>query len=317
LAQEEREVDLRKLRYFAGVVEARSMSKAADRLHVAQPALSKSLKSLEDEFGIALLKRSPQGVAATEAGLRLYEHCQILFKQVDRARLDVVRAVERPSGLVALGMPHSLMAVLALPLLTAATERLPDVRIELKQEQSHVLVVAARSQKLDFAVVAQPRSAAGLVCQPLLEEELYLIEPRPKGRRPHRAPISFPEASKRSFVLPTVSNGLRAYVESQFRARSLSLNVRYEIDAIALISRCVVAGLGVSLLPGGCLQHDPAYRDLQVRPFGEGGCHRSLAICRSEEGAPSPASERLISLIEETARSLVRDGAWLGARLEG
>ena len=310
-------MDLRKLRYFAGVVEARSMSKAADRLHVAQPALSKSLRSLEDEFGTSLLKRSPQGVAATEAGLRLYEHCQILFKQVDRARFDVLRAVEQPSGLVTLGMPHSLMAVLALPLLRAATQRLPDVRMELKQEQSHVLAAAVRSQKLDFAVVAQPRSTAGLVCRTLLEEELYFIEPRQKGRRTLRAPISFAEASKRSFVLPTVGNGLRAYVESQFRARSLSLNVRYEVDAIALISRFVVAGLGVSLLPGGCLQHDPVYHDLHVRPFSESSCRRSLVICRSEEGALSPASERLISLIEETAHDLVRDGVWLGARLEG
>lgn len=64
-------MDLRKLRYFAGVVEAKSMSKAANRLHVAQPALSKSLRSLEDDFGAELLRRSPQGVAATEAGLRL------------------------------------------------------------------------------------------------------------------------------------------------------------------------------------------------------------------------------------------------------
>jgi LysR family transcriptional regulator, nitrogen assimilation regulatory protein len=310
-------MDFRKLRYFVGVVEARSMSKAADRLHVAQPALSKSLRSLEDDFGAELLKRSPQGVVATEAGLRLYEHCQILFKQVDRARLDVVRAVERPSGLVALGMPHSLMAVLALPLLKAATQELPEVRIELKQEQSHVLAAAARSQKLDFTVVAQPRSSAGLACQPLLIEELFFIEPRLKRRKSIGAPISFAEASGRQYVLPTVGNGLRAYIESQFRARSLSLNVKYEIDAIALISHCVVAGLGASLLPGGCLQHDPVCGDLHARSFAEGGCRRTLVLCRSEEGPLSPACERLMSLVGQVSRELVHAGAWLGARLEG
>ena len=309
-------MDLRKLRYFEAVVEARSMSKAAERLHVAQPALSKSLRSLEEEFGTALLKRSPRGVTATEAGERLYEHCQILFKQVDRARLDVVRSVERPSGLVSVGMPHSLMAVLALPLLRAATQRLPNVRVELKQEQSHNLAAAVRSRKLDFAVVAQPRSAAGLALRPLLSEEMFFLEPRRKGRRANRAPISFAEASARQFVLPTLGNGLRAYVESQFRARSLSLNVKYEIDAIALIARCVVAGLGVSLLPGGCLENDPAYRDLDTRSFDEGGCRRSLVVCHSEEGVPSPASERVMSLVVEMSRSLTSSGAWLGARLE-
>jgi LysR family transcriptional regulator, nitrogen assimilation regulatory protein len=73
-------------------------------------------------------------------------------------------------------------------------------------------------------------------------------------------------------VLPTVGNEVRAYAESQFRARSLSLNVKYEIDAVALISRCVVSGLGVSLLPGGCVQRDPVYRELDARPFEDGGC---------------------------------------------
>jgi LysR family transcriptional regulator, nitrogen assimilation regulatory protein len=220
-------------------------------------------------FGTPLLKRSPQGVAATEAGERLYEHCQILFMQVDRARLDVLRCVERPSGHVSVGMPHSLMAVLALPLLRAATQRLPNVRVELKQEQSHNLATAVRSQKLDFAVVAQPRSVAGLALRPLLREELFFIEPRQKNRRARHATIAFAEASTRQFVLPTVGNGLRAYVESQFHARSLSLNVKYEIDAIALISRFVVAGLGVSLLPGvACRTTQPIAiltRDLSMK----------------------------------------------------
>lgn len=310
-------MDLRKLRYFAGVVEARSMSKAAERLHVAQPALSKSLRSLEEELGTALLKRSSRGVAVTDAGERLYEHCHILFRQVDRARLDVVRSVERPSGLVSVGMPHSLMAVLALPLLRAATQRLPNVRVELRQEQSHNLAAAVRSQKLDFAVVAQPRSTAGLALRPLLSEELFFLEPRRKGRRARHAPISFAEASSRQFVLPTVGNGLRAYAESQFRARSLSLNVKYEIDAVALISQCVVAGLGVSLLPGGCLRNDPVYRDLDTRSFDESGCRRSVVICRSEEGVPSPASDRVVSLVEDMSRGLISSGAWLGGRLQG
>lgn len=309
-------MDLRKLRYFAAVVEARSMSKAADRLHVAQPALSKSLRSLESDFGAELLKRSPQGVTATEAGARLYEHCQILFQQIDRAKLDVVRAVKRPSGLVAVGMPHSLMAVLALPLLKIATEKLPDVRVELKQEQSHALAAAARAKKLDFTLIAQPRSAAGLTCQPLLTEELFFIEPRPKSRRSLGTPINFLEASERQYVLPTVGNGLRGYVESQFRARSLSLNVRYEIDAIALIPRCVVAGLGVSLLPGGCLQHNSAYRELLVRPFAEGGCRRTLTLCRSEEGPLSPACERLMSLVGQVTHELISAGSWLGAQCD-
>jgi LysR family transcriptional regulator, nitrogen assimilation regulatory protein len=307
-------MDLRKLRYFSNVVEARSISKAAESLHVAQPALSKSIQALEEELGTPLLQRSAKGVATTEAGARLYEHCQIVFKQLDRARLDVRKSVERPSGTVTVGLPHSLMTVLALPMLQLTTARYPDVRLELKQEHSHVLSSNIRGGKLDFAVMASPRSASGLICQRLLEEELLFVEPvRPsKARETH---ISFIEASKREFILPSVGNGLRASAEGHFRARSLPLNVKYEIDAIALITQCVDAGLGVSLLPGGCLSMDIDQGRVRVKPFAEGGCHRSIVLCHAVEATLSPAAATVMSLVEEAARDLVISGHWSGARL--
>jgi DNA-binding transcriptional LysR family regulator len=309
-------MDLRKLRYFAGVVDARSISKAAESLHVAQPALSKSIQALEQDLGTPLLHRSPQGVATTEAGARLYDHCQILFKQVDRARIDVRNSVERPSGLVAVGMPHSLMMVLALPLLEMTSRRCPEVRLELRQEHSHVLASAIRSNKLDFAVVANPRSRSGLVCQPLLVEELLFIERRMADEGESDTRIAFAEASQRHYVLPSLGNGLRACAEGHFRARSLPLEVKYEVNAIALITQCVDAGLGASLLPGGCLQRDANYRRMRVKPFAEGGCNRSIVICHAQDAALSPASARAMSLVEEAARDLVTRGNWLGGRLE-
>jgi LysR family nitrogen assimilation transcriptional regulator len=308
-------MDLRKLRYFSNVVEAGSISKAAESLHVAQPALTKSIQALEEELGTALLQRSAKGVATTEAGARLYEHCQIVFKQLDRAQLDVRKSVERPSGVVTVGLPHSLMTVLALPMLQLATARYPDVRLELKQEHSHVLSSNIRSGKLDFAVIANPGSASGLLCQPLLEEELLFVDqirPNEPGSAIH---ISFIEASRREFVLPSVGNGLRASAEGHFRARLLPLNVQYEVDAIALIIQCVEAGLGVSLLPGGCLRMDIDQGRVRAKPFAEGGCRRRIVLCHAEESTLSSAAATVMMLVEEVAREMVISGRWLGARL--
>ncbi|MCW3474926.1 LysR family transcriptional regulator [Limobrevibacterium gyesilva] len=308
-------IDLRKLRYFSNIVEAKSISRAAHSLNVAQPALSKSIQALEEELGTPLLQRSAKGVATTEAGARLYEHCQIIFKQLDRARLDVRKAVERPSGVVTVGLPHSLMTVLALPMLQLTTERYPDVRLELKQEHSHVLSGNIRAGKLDFAIMASPRSASGLFCQPLLEEELLFVEPVRRGEKARGIHISFIEASRHEFILPSVGNGLRAAAEGHFRSRSLPLNVKYEVDAIALITQCVEAGLGVSLLPGGCLRMDINQGRVRVKPFAEGGCHRSIVLCHAAEATLSPAAATVVSLVEEAARDLVVRGQWSGARL--
>lgn len=308
-------MEFRKLRYFSNVVEARSISKAAETLHVAQPALSKSIQALEEELGTPLLQRSAKGVATTEAGARLYEHCQIIFKQLDRARLDVRKSVERPSGVVAVGLPHSLMTVLALPMLQLTSTRYPDVRLELKQEHTHVLGNNLRGGKLDFAVMATPHSPSGLVCEPLVEEELLFVERFPDNGDAGGIHISFLEASSREFILPSVGNGLRASAEGHFRARLLPLNVQYEVDAIALIVQCVEAGLGVSLLPGGCLSMDIEQRRVSAKPLAEGGCHRRIVICHANEATLSPAAATVMALVEEATRELVISGQWLGARL--
>jgi LysR family nitrogen assimilation transcriptional regulator len=308
-------LDLRKLRYFSNVVEAKSISKAAESLHVAQPALSKSMKALEEELGTPLLQRSAKGVVMTEAGARLYEHCQIVFKQLDRARLDVRKSVERPSGIVTVGLPHSLMTVLALPMLQLTTARYPDVHLELKQEHSHVLSSNIRAGKLDFAIMASPRSPSGLLCSRLVEEELLFVAPVRCGENACESRISFMEASRHEFILPSVGNGLRASAEGHFRARSLPLNVKYEVDAIALIPQCIEAGLGVSLLPGGCLRTDIDQGRVRVKPFAEGGCHRNIVKCHATEATLSPAAVTVMSLVEETARDLVIRGQWSGARL--
>src|ERR1700677_4407280 len=112
-------MDFRRLRYFMQIVEAGSISRASRSLNVAQPALSKSIQWLEGEFETPLLQRSTHGVTTTEGGQRLYEHCQILFKQLERARLDVRKSVERPSGHVTVGMPYSIVKVLTVALLEA------------------------------------------------------------------------------------------------------------------------------------------------------------------------------------------------------
>lgn len=305
-------MDLRKLRYFCRVVEAGSMSRAAASLNVAQPALSKSIQALEAEMETGLLQRTSKGACPTEAGERLYEHAQIIFTQIDRARAEVRRTTQRPSGHVIVGMPHSVTQRLGMPLLKAATARYPLIRMEIAQDQSHILPARLRSGRVDFAVSAAQRPSAEITAAPLLVEELFLVMPA-DPTLPARASISFEDAARLSYVLPSLSNGLRTTAESLFKARSLPLNVRYEVDAIALIPECVRAGLGATILPGGCIGPEMAARMLVV-PFTE-SCHRTLVVSQPASQAPTPAASAIIGLARDVTRELVADNAWLGAKL--
>lgn len=305
-------MDFRKLRYFVEVVDAGSLTGAASQLHVAQPALSKSIHALESELGTALLQRSGHGVSATEAGMRLYQHCQIILRDVDRARLEVRKAGEAPHTRVSIGMPLSIAAVLGVPLLREVSGQFPELNIELMQAHSHQIGTELRSGRLDLAVMARPRMQSGLCLQAAVVEELYFVGKREAGRSGHPHQISFAEAAAQSYILPSIGNGLRTAAESYFRARSLELNVTHEIDAVGILPRCVDAGLGASLLPGGFIQRDPVFEQLDVRAF-EGGCSRLLAICYPERGI-SAAAQAVMSMIERIISDLVMAGEWLGSR---
>ena len=136
-------MDFRRLRYFMQIVEAGSISRASRSLNVAQPALTKAIQWLEGEFETPLLHRSTHGIATTEGGQRLYEHCQIIFKQLERARLDVRKSVERPSGHVTIGMPYSIVKVLTVALLEATTRVYPGFRSKFRKTKAIYSAIAS------------------------------------------------------------------------------------------------------------------------------------------------------------------------------
>lgn len=305
-------MDLRRLRYFVQIVESGSLGTAATQLNVAQPALSKTIQALEEELETPLLYRSALGVMPTDAGHRLYEHCQIILQQVERAQIEVKKSGSKPLGRVVLGMPYSIVTVLALPLLKAVLSELPGVRLELRQDHSHVLAAQLRSGHLDIAVMARPKNLSGLTTVPLLIENLYFVERIDDTDPVTPSPLTFAEAAKRAYVLPSIANGLRSAVESYFRAHSVQLDVVQEIDAVSLILRCVEAGLGASVLPSGLVGLDPACKKLSVRTV-EGGCYRLLVLCHSARSL-APAAPAIIALVERLTSQLVATNQWPGAR---
>ncbi len=304
-------MDLRKLHYFCRVIDAGSMTRAAEGLNLAQPALSKSVQSLETALGVQLFQRSSRGAMPTEAALRLYEHAQIVFHQLQRAEIEL-RDAARPAGHVVVGLPYSIAVKVAMPLLMAAKERFPDVRLELVEHHSHVLASRLRSGGVNLALIATQRQLSDFPSMPVLVEELFLLRPK-AGPVSFATPITFAEASEFVYVLPSLGNGLRLAAESHFKARSLPLRVVQEIDAISLIPRCVEAGFGCSILPGGCI--DAALQErVEVRRFAEGGWHRTLILCQSEEAPPHSAIAVAADLLRSVIHELIRAGEWEGGR---
>eukprot|EP01031_Cornospumella_fuschlensis_P048035 gene48035-58839_t len=114
-------MELRQLRYFLAIADSGSFSKAAQRVFIAQSALSHQVAQLEDELGAPLFHRSRRGVELTEAGSRFHPHAVSILRQADEAMASARSDGVVPSGKVVFGIPHSVSHALALPLLREAT----------------------------------------------------------------------------------------------------------------------------------------------------------------------------------------------------
>src|SRR5579864_9193566 len=145
-------MDLRQLRYFVGIVQAGSLSRAADQLHVAQSAISHHLASLESEVGRQLVTRGPKGILLTEAGGVLYRHAEAILRHVEVAREEALNALNVPSGRVSIGLPVALASVLATELFVRVRNVYPQIMLHLVDGNSAVLRERLDNGRLDMSV---------------------------------------------------------------------------------------------------------------------------------------------------------------------
>ena len=126
----------RKMAHFLQIVQAGSVSRAADRLDVGQPALSRELRELEEELGQPLLVRHARGVELTPAGEAFKRRAELILGLLDTVRDEVNAAADQPSGRVSFGMPPSMSGAFTAPLVQAYGERYPAVRLQLREGTS-------------------------------------------------------------------------------------------------------------------------------------------------------------------------------------
>jgi DNA-binding transcriptional LysR family regulator len=181
--------DLRLIRYFVAVAEEGNVTRAAERLHMAQPPLSAAIRQLEQQLGIALLDRSSRQVRLTVAGEQLLEQGRQLLAHADTVVGDV-QAVERsPSGLLRGGLSPAARFGLVPELLERWSTAAPGVMLHTREDTTGALLRDVRESRLDLAVVFCPPPVAGLASTILRDEPavVHVRDDHPLARRRHVA----------------------------------------------------------------------------------------------------------------------------------
>src|SRR3954447_25659803 len=165
-------MDLKQLRTFREVAEAGSLSRAADRLRLAQPALSRPIRLLEAEIGTALFARHGRGMQLTEAGQAFLDRIAGPVRQLERAAEDVRALAGAVSGQVALGMMPTLACVLAGPLARRVAAEQPAISLRIVEGYTGHLVEWVQRGVTDATLLYGPAEALHLRVTDLLIEEM-------------------------------------------------------------------------------------------------------------------------------------------------
>lgn len=239
-------MNLRRLKYFVKIVDIGSLTQAAEVLHIAQPALSQQVATLEGEMDQQLLIRTKRGVTPTDAGKVLYTHARNILRQCEQAQMAVHNSGNILSGQVSIGLaPGTAASSLVMPLLREIRETWPDILVYLHENSGQALNEKVINGQLDMALLYDRTPEKGLSSQPLMQEELYLVG---TGVSPG-AQIDLSEVAGMNLYLPRDYSAVRQRVDEAFSLRRLSAHIIGEIESLSTLSAAISSGMGVSVLP--------------------------------------------------------------------
>ena len=294
-------MNIRRLRYFLKIIDVGSLTRAAEVLHIAQPALSQQLSTLEEEFKQRLVVRSKQGVTPTAAGLVLYRHAQTILRQLDLARSDVSSAGLNLSGSVSIGLaPGTAASALALPLLKAVRASYPDIVLYINENFGTTLSELIMNGRMDMAVLYGFKSLPGLDYIPLQDEQMYLLSPDGSHDGDEDGPqadIPLSQIYDLDLLLPRSYNVVRKLVDAAFTRAQRTPRVVAEIESLATLSAAVLAGVGSTILPGSTAHALAASGHVCMRRIVHPVIEAPLALCLSSHlplSAPAQAVKMIV-----------------------
>jgi len=296
-------VDLKQLEYFLNVVDLGGFSRAARLLGVAQPAISRQVRSLEVELRQTLLVRNGRGATPTEAGKRLLAHARGILQQVDRARAEVDEIKGAPVGHVVVGLPPTLARLITTAIVREFRRSFPHATLSIMDGLSSYMHEWLQVGRIDIGVLYNPAPHPAIDSRPLLEEALCFVARDGDGGP--RGPMPLAELPSHPLIIPSRPNAIRMLVETRLAAIGARPQVAMEIDAVGAILELVAEGYGAAVLSPRALDGADVARKLVTRPIVQPRIKSTIAIATSAQRPSTPLLQATVALVEDAARRAI------------
>jgi LysR family transcriptional activator of glutamate synthase operon len=290
-------MELRQLTYFEAVVRCGGFSRAAEQLHIAQPAVSAQVRRLEAELGAPLLERTTRQVALTQAGELFLARARTVLEQINGARADLAELAAVLRGHIRIGATLVLGSVDLPGSLAQFRRRYPGVTLALRAGLIAELLHGLDTGELDIVLgPLHSELVARYHARPLVEESLVLVTPpgwAPRGPGPAR----LADVRDEPFVCLRAGSGLHTILAEAAAAEGFTPRVELETHSPASIRELVSAGLGVALLAASAVRAiGPA---VQVRYLQPAPQHPPIGLIWARDREPGPATRAWRQYLEQ------------------
>jgi len=265
-------MELRHLRYFVAVAEEQNVTRAAVRLHLSQPTLSRQIRDLEEHLGVALFDRGAKAVRLTDAGRVFLTEARIVLQRAEDAVQMALAVAGGKRGGIHVGYAPSLTVELLPRALRYFRESNPDVRVQLHDLSTQEMLLGLREGKLQVALLVKlsPKALAGLVFEELQRlavcVALHPAHPLARARR-----VSLEQVAKERLVAFSLADypEHQAWIASLFAPLNRSPQIVEEHDSITSLIAAVESGRGIAVIaqpPNGLASPRLKIRPLQPAP---------------------------------------------------
>jgi DNA-binding transcriptional LysR family regulator len=259
-------LELKQLRYFARIAQDGSLTKAAGVLGIAQPALSRQMRMLEQELGIALFRRTARGMSLTEAGDRLLAAVASPLHEIDLATRSISKPDDRIDGEFTIGMPPGIGEVFGRSFVHSVKQNYPQIRLRMVEGNTGSLQDWLLRAVIDYAILEEPAADLRVLQRCVRDEPLMLVT---QETGPDYHPLDLEETSRLPLILPSHHLGIRKTITAAAIGASIALTPAIEVDAPHLAIRLVADGLGCAILPACFATLADSHGSLALRGFAD------------------------------------------------
>lgn len=300
-------MDVRQLRYFVGVVEAGSFTKAAARLNVAQSALSLHVRQLEDCFGTQLLIRDRTGVRMTESGAKLLKRAETILREIRLTEAELTASPTSPVGEVTIGISSGLARVMSCELLAAAKQELPNISVKVVEAMTGPLEASMETGRLNLAVLYQPVESSK-VATILAREEICLVVP--PGEPPFEDDVRMVDLHAFPLVVVIRQNDVKWSAADVIAQHGCALDVRFEVDSLSTIISMVMDGRAYSILTPSAVQKEVRQGQVRTVRIIDPVIARHVVLAVNPRDAGSVAVSAVRKLLPKVVKKLIDEGRW-------